>query len=1011
MATIEFEREEIIEKNLIDTLIHGVSQWTYEPELKTETALWNNFRRILEANNKDVLKDKPLTESEFKQIKAQLDFPSFYDAAKFLVGENGIAKVTVQREDASLGIIRLSVFKRQDVAGGTSVYQVINQFQADKRRTMDQDSRFDVSLLFNGLPLIHIELKNRSKPFKDAYHQIDRYLETGKFRGIFSCVQVFVISNASETRYFAATTRSKLNPKFLIRWVDEENNPVDNLYDFASEVLSIPEAHKLISFYTVLDDDAENIIVLRPYQIHAIKAVQRAASNGESGYIWHTTGSGKTLTSYKASRNLYQIKSIDKTVFIVDRTDLDQQTTSSFMSYAQNDTIEIDETDNVATLIKNLLSGDRNVVITTVQKLNYLLKNQDSRLKETEINRLRNLNIAFVVDECHRAISAEQQDKIKKFFRHSRWYGFTGTPIFAENQKNSPGNLARTTEEQFGRRLHEYTVKEAIGDKAVLGFQVENRSTIRDDDLFEIVKKAGKDPYNMEDIDIEHNIHEAYFNEEDHMLAVIDEIVNKSVNKFNLDADRGKSYGAILTTSSISHAQKYYELFKKVKNGESRVKISDRVRSKLSDFPRVAITYSISENQEMTVENKARLAEAIADYNEEFGTGYTLETVNGYNRNLNDRLARKKEIYKNRAEQVDIVIVVDRLLTGFDSPSLGILFIDRAPMTPQGLIQAFSRTNRLFDERKQFGQVVTFRTPNIFSESIEDAFRLYSNGGENFVIAPLYDEVRRIYIEAVNRLKDIAPTPEATGDFKTDEEKIEYIRAFQAYDRAVASLVVYGDFEEDSGVKDYIIEPKEVEEYNARYENIKEELSDDEIQIPDLLDINYEPISVKSQRIDFYYLSGLLQEKAKRAGDFPESHEKELIRSIEVIKNENPKMGDIYEEIYEEIKSRPEEFRNMDINRYIDDKFNKITEDKIDEIVEKFKLKKSDVIFYTQHFKSGSEGKNIGEDTMVKSSDLEGYRESQPDSEKPISRLSYIRKIRKEVKEFVEEEIMPYYVR
>ena len=314
MVEIKFDDEQILEDALIKRLCEGKSQWTYEPSIKTHADLWANFRKILEINNKDVLDDHPLTDAEFRQIQSQMEFTSFYDAGKFLVGENGIAKLPLQREEASLGMVMLTVFKRQDVAGGSSVYQVINQFQAPKTNHLDQNARFDVTLLFNGLPLIQIELKKRNVNHMEAFNQIVRYVASDKYRGLFSLLQTFVISNGHTTRYIAASNDIEHKKQFLTRWNNSKNEPVDDLFDFATEVLSIPQAHQLISFYSILDDDSKNIIILRPYQIHAIKALQAAASKHESGYIWHTTDlvrpllltrPAATYTRYPVSKKLY----------------------------------------------------------------------------------------------------------------------------------------------------------------------------------------------------------------------------------------------------------------------------------------------------------------------------------------------------------------------------------------------------------------------------------------------------------------------------------------------------------------------------------------------------------------------------------------------------------------------------------------------------------------------------------------------------------------------------------
>ena len=386
---VKFTSESEMERSLINELVSGVSQWTYRADLKSEADLWNNFKNKLENNNANVLKEIPLTEQEFQQVKTQLTFPTFVDAAKWLAGENGIAKVQVQREDASLGTIRLSVLWREDIAGGHSSYEVVSQVKIMKNDEMDRNRRFDVSLLINGLPMIQIELKNRAHSYMDAFRQVQKYMQQGKYTGIFSCLQMFVVSNGTDTRYIASAVCGKLKEQFLSTWVDKNNKAVNNYLDFTEHVLSIPQAHKMVTQYTVIDSKKKALILLRPYQIHAIEAIKDASKRQESGYVWHTTGSGKTLTSYKVARNLLQIPSLDKTIFIVDRIDLDQQTTSSFISYAEHDVIEIDETDNVTDLIKKLLSADRTVIVTTIQKLNYVMRRFEGQ-EETPHQQRRN---------------------------------------------------------------------------------------------------------------------------------------------------------------------------------------------------------------------------------------------------------------------------------------------------------------------------------------------------------------------------------------------------------------------------------------------------------------------------------------------------------------------------------------------------------------------------------------------------------------------------------------------
>lgn len=554
------ELESMIEQKLIEQLVYGDSQWTYRKDLKTEADLWANFRYILEQNNKDRLDGEPLSDQEFEQVKNQLQFSSFYKAGEWLVGENGKVQVHVQRDTKRLHLV---VMNHEHIAGGSSVYEVINQYSAlntDENSNMPaRDRRFDVTLLINGLPMIHIELKNKQHSYMDGFRQIKKYIGEGKFTGIFSAVQMFVISNGVNTKYFSAASDTELNEKFVSGWLDQENNPVSDYIDFAKSVLSIPQAHEMIARYTVLDKDAKRLILLRPYQIHAIEAVREASKNGKSGFIWHTTGSGKTLTSYKTTRNLLMdIPSIDKAIFLIDRKDLDTQTTMAFQAYANNDLIDVDETDNVNDLKKKLKSADRQVIVTTIQKLQILIT---KRLKEgtPEYTKMKNLRIAFVVDECHRAVTPGTKRTIERFFGRSLWYGFTGTPRFAENPYPQKGDLPRTTEELYGERLHKYTIQNAIHDGAVLGFQVEHNG-----------------PKQMTDeTDVS-----AYENET-HMLKVLDHILNKCYYKLGFQNGRGQTYEALLTTSSIQMAQRYYDLLNRVKKGETSLQIDEKMKQVL----------------------------------------------------------------------------------------------------------------------------------------------------------------------------------------------------------------------------------------------------------------------------------------------------------------------------------------------------------------------------------------------------------------------------------------------
>ena len=363
------EQENVLEQNLIDQLTHGESQWTLRDDIKNEDDLWNNFFKILSRSNKNVLKDVPLTDNEKAIIKSKIIHPTFYKSAEWLAGVNGEVRLQIQRDNTQLGTADFVVINNNNIAGGNSVYEVVQQIQFHKRREIDRNRRGDVTLLINGLPMIHIELKNRTHSPKEAFNQIQKYIDEQMFNGIFSTLQFFVVTNGSYTQYIAAG--QQLKEKFLTTWVDKENKPVQNYLEFAKDVLSIPAAHNMVANYIALDSTQHGIIVLRPYQIHAIQAIFDASYGKDnkdqphSGFVWHTTGSGKTLTSYKVAHNLLKIPSIQKTIFLIDRNDLDTQTTQAFETYAQNDSIDVEGTENSYSLARKLVSSDKRVIVTT----------------------------------------------------------------------------------------------------------------------------------------------------------------------------------------------------------------------------------------------------------------------------------------------------------------------------------------------------------------------------------------------------------------------------------------------------------------------------------------------------------------------------------------------------------------------------------------------------------------------------------------------------------------------
>lgn len=984
------ELESMIEEKLIEQLIYGDSQWTYREDLKTEEDLWANFRYILEQNNKDRLDGEGLSDSEFEQVKNQLQFSSFYKAGEWLVGENGKVMVHVQRDTEKLHLV---VMNHEHIAGGSSVYEVINQYKALKSEDEDstdvRDRRFDVTLMINGLPMIHIELKNKQHSYMDGFWQIKKYIGEGKFTGIFSAVQMFVVSNGVDTRYFAAAGDTELNPKFMSGWVDRKNNPVSDYLSFAKSVLRIPQAHEMIARYTVLDEDARRLILLRPYQIHAIESIREASKTGESGFVWHTTGSGKTLTSYKATRNLLMdIPSINKTIFLIDRKDLDTQTTMAFQAYANNDLVDVDETDNVNDLKKKLKSADRQVIVTTIQKMQILIS---KRLQEgtPDFDKIKNLRIAFVVDECHRAVTPKTKRELECFFGRSLWYGFTGTPRFAENPYPQMGDLPRTTEELYGKCLHSYTIQNAIHDKAVLGFQVEHNG-----------------PKNMTD-----ETDSSQYDNEAHMLKVLDVILNKSYYKLGFQNGKGMTYECMLTTKSIQIAQKYYELLTRVKNGETSLVIDEKIRQVLPDFPKFAITYSVTENEEGSHVNQEKMQKSLNDYNGMFGTKYEMSQIQSYNGNLNKRLARKDARFKSRREQLDLVIVVDRLLTGFDAPCMSTIFIDRQPMGPHDLIQAFSRTNRIYDTNKTYGQIVTFQAPKLFKKCVDNAVKLYSAGSTETALLAEWDEVEPAFRKALSALKICAEKPSDIPGMSMKEKKI-FAKMFQEFDSLFAQLKSFTKYN-DSMLEEYGITEAEYDDYAGHYKNVMEEIRDskdhgDSDSSDTQVDQDYELMAYSSTKIDYEYIINLIQNIVTPTEEDEEITPQERQKKLEEVKQyvvelrkDNEKVADLMSNLIADIEKDDRKYKGKSILNIIENMKRDCVEKVISDFCIQWYASKDDVMYAAIHYRNGK----IPNETAIKATvDYTSYKEAQ---ETALPKYKFYNRMMAELKKTLDEEIKP----
>ena len=1042
MEKISYQDESEIEARLIDVLGEGRNQWTYRPDLKSEEDLWNNLRQKITYKNLSELGEVLLTDKEFELIKTQIlsRTQTPFDAGKWLRGENGIARVTIDREDMTLGQVSLVVNSNQDINGGTASYEVVHQIAKNRSSIENRDRRFDVTLLINGLPIIQIELKkvNAKDGIYQAFNQVKKYAEEGLFRNnIFSTLQLFVVSNEKTTRYFANAMPKDMHRKFLFSWRTTDNKKVDNLYEFSKQVLNIPDAHHLVALYTILseDQDNRNLMVLHPYQIHAIEALFQAASQRKSGYVWHATGSGKTVTSFVSTKLLARANGIHRTVMLVDRKDLDNQTTSEFTKFASEYNTGISTGSGKSnTLIvgtgsskelSDTLLADANsnvVIITTRQKLDAAMKYARNQEEKNGTNRYKKLigqRIAFIVDECHRAISPENMEEIKAFFPNSLWYGFTGTPIFEVNKKQAKGQLARTTDDQYGDVLHTYTIKNALEDGSVLGFQVEHEDTIEPislnnqihRELRAVEKYASYSPEQLnkvidefDNIKKESFIKPTVYERDEHVEKVIRKIFRPDNAYTKFDFKNGKPQkSAILTTSSIAMAKKYYVAIKAMTAQEdwmekefSKYPIRTGRTMDDPDFPRIAITYSLDENDANAKDQQDEMTAIIAEYNAYYNTAWSLSDIERYNGDINNRLARKKAEFKQFGKQVDLVIVVDRLLTGFDAPTVQTLFMDRT-MEYAGLIQAFSRTNRTYPEKTK-GLIVTFRKPFTMEKNVEEATKLYSEAKEEAgLIYPTYKESKEKFEAAYRKIREFVITSDAVDEHTNLEARIEYVKAYQALSNAYEALVTYDDYNDESTeLKDKVFV---LEEQMGVYQTVKGSILVEEPDGPetDLSEIEFfSGNSAKLYDIDATYIDQLLGTYYANSPDVRDEIETAMMKlnKAEIVRK-------VYRDILDAIDSDDVD-ENADIFSIKRLYFTKAKNTIIHKFAEEWAVDSDPLYSSAVQYTPGAEvTPNIG--NIIDGSNFEVYKQWNPDAK----RFKYPQDIKRAWRIVLDEAVIP----
>lgn len=830
------------EKEFVETLTQN--GWTYKRELDNASPqqLEDHFREILNQNNHDVLDGVQITDVEMAEVMRYIGGLTPVETNEFLTG-NYLATIKLTRENPEQGTIDLKVFWRDSVAGGQMVYEVIRQAirPGKEANPTDHNRRFDVTLLFNGLPLIQIEEKRVDVNIKEAANQIVKYKSEQKYDGLYSAVQLFVTLKEDAVRYFANEKSAELfNNKFFFEWLDQKNKPVRNWKQFTEEFLKIPLAHNVISNYMVADGAV--LKVLRPYQIHAVTAIRHAFAKHEDGYVWHATGSGKTLTAYKVA-TLLQRDPHNQVIFLSDRTELDKQSGQNFSEFSENSDDTIFETNNTSELLRLLKSSKPGVITTTINKMKIAVDRNNERLAEGRkavLDKVMAKRLVFIVDEAHRSQFGEMQRVIRQAFPLQNWYGFTGTPIFEFNKTAQD----QTTESQFGPELHRYNIGNALNDGAILPFNSEYVSLIH--------AHSGQAGDYVEENELPDEAYEGDGDvARDYRLKVAEWIIKNWSRK-----SEKHQFNALFATCNIEQAIAFYQLFKQLKAAGNH-------------HLNVAITYSVNENGDANQAQRAGLEEAMRDYSLQYAgseTAFTMDNSKIYINDVAKRTARTEGHYRNLTpdKQIDLTIVVARLLTGFDAPRLNTLYMDKL-MQYQGLIQAFARTNRVFDKHKAQGNIVVFRQPELMKERTQDAFEKYAGEGSfKRVFRPDFEQMQQQFKETVRNLKRYVPSAEDANELQDESQsdQIEYLKRFRDLAKSLQYIASYSEFNWDEQADDYGMTNEEYGYYQGAFENVKGAVNavqpdNEEDAEEESLQFDFDDVVISELVIDRDYILGL----------------------------------------------------------------------------------------------------------------------------------------------------------
>lgn len=773
--------------------------------IKNNAQLLENFRTILNERHADKLNGEPLTDKEFQRLLTMINGKGIFESARILRD-----KLPLKRDDESE--VYLSFL--DTVNWCQNKFQVTNQISVEDT----YKARYDVTILINGLPLVQVELKRRGVDINEAFNQVMRYRKQN-YTGLFRYIQMFIISNGVETRYIS-NNDGEIYKSHMFYWSDKHNQRINTLNDFADTFLRPCHLAKMISRYMIINETDKVLMAMRPYQVHAVESlIHQATETANNGYIWHTTGSGKTLTSFKASQVLSEQEDIKKVIFLVDRKDLDSQTEEEFNKFSKG---AVDKTNNTSQLVRQLNDKSLPLIVTTIQKMSKAIQNNAEALEQYKTDK-----VVFIIDECHRSQFGDMHRIVRQHFNNAQYFGFTGTPRFEENKSQD----GRSTADIFGKCLHTYLIKDAIHDRNVLGFSVDYINTIKSKAIYT----------DAEDMVEAINTDEVWMSEQ--RLELIARHIIENHDKYTRD----RQYSSILTVQSIPALIKYYETFK-------------RVNQEYEHPLKVAGIYSFGANEDAKENDgddfkpaRDHLEDMMKDYNAQFGTNFTTDTFQEYFNHISKNV--KKGVKDNK---IDVLIVVNMFLTGFDSKVLNTLYVDKN-LKYHDLIQAYSRTNRVEKETKPFGKVVNYRD---LKKATDTALQLFSQTEyTDQVLMKSYDEYKTEFSEALKELKAIAPTPQHIDQIQDEEELKSFVEAYRLISKLVLRMKAFDEFE---FTRDSVgMEEQDFEDYKSKYFIIYDSVKptrEKKDRVSILNDVDFEIEILRNDTINVSYIMNLIRQ-------------------------------------------------------------------------------------------------------------------------------------------------------